>query len=679
MRMRWLRTALSLRVKITATFTLIVVGGTVVSTLIGSRIITNALLDQARMRAHQGLEAVGAVYQDQQAEVLNAVARVSTSTAFQQALHSGSADALSHALAQGRDAAGLSFLSYVDARGRHVVRAETPLPTVLPPALAGPVDIALRGQTVSSTEVLDHETLRAESPALAESAFVPIDAHPAATGQRPPGLTAGLVLFSAVPVASRGRTDGALYGGILRNNRHEIVDRAELLLYGNERHEDLQIGTVAILLDDVWISTNMMRLDGQRATGTVLPGEIARAVLGQGERWSGMATVDGEAYEAACQPIHDHAGRVVGALYVAILEAPILAARTEVMLTFLVVCLVGLVIVFALTYGLTRTMIRPLEQMVAATKRIAAGDLDVSVNVRSRDEIGELAGSFDNMLASLKRMNSELQEWAHTLEQKVRERTDELVSVQAQMARSEKLASIGRLAAGVAHGINNPLGGILSLTMLALEDMPEDHPLRDDLDTIVTQTLRCREIVKGLLDFSRQSDSRATRTDINRIVDSTLALLGRQASFNNIHIVRRLQEQLPPVLIDPGQLQEVVVNLVMNAADAMDENGVLTAETTTDEASGEVLIRVSDTGKGIPADIMPLLFEPFFTTKKPGRGTGLGLAIAHGVVTGAGGRIEVGSQPGATTFTVRLPAVKGADDHGAAAAAGVGVGQSAGG
>jgi methyl-accepting chemotaxis protein len=140
----------------------------------------------------------------------------------------------------------------------------------------------------------------------------------------------------------------------------------------------------------------------------------------------------------------------------------LVAARTGVMLTFLVVCLVGLVIVFALTYLLTRTMIHPLEEMVAATKRIAAGDLDVTVNVASRDEVGDLAVSFNNMLASLKTMNNELQQWAHALEEKVRDRTAELVAVQDRMAQSEKLASIGRLAAGVAHGINNPLGGILS-------------------------------------------------------------------------------------------------------------------------------------------------------------------------------------------------------------------------
>jgi two-component system, NtrC family, sensor kinase len=166
---------------------------------------------------------------------------------------------------------------------------------------------------------------------------------------------------------------GALYGGILRNNQHHVVDRVEELLYGGERYRDRQIGTVAILLGDRWISTNMVLASGERAIGTTLAPEIARVVLVEGSSWSGRAQVAGAWYEASCEPIRSATGAVVGALYVAILEAPFLAARTEVMLTFLVVCLVGLVVVFLLTYVLTRTMIHPLEEMVAATKRIAGG------------------------------------------------------------------------------------------------------------------------------------------------------------------------------------------------------------------------------------------------------------------------------------------------------------------
>ncbi|MBN2359101.1 MAG: two-component sensor histidine kinase, partial [Deltaproteobacteria bacterium] len=207
-----------------------------------------------------------------------------------------------------------------------------------------------------------------------------------------------------------------------------------------------------------------------------------------------------------------------------------------------------------------------------------------------------------------------------------------------------------------AHEINNPLGGILAVSSLDLEDCSEDHPLRKDLELIVKQTLRCREIVKGLLDFSRQSDARTVRVEFNQIVESSLGLVKRQALFQDVRIALDLQPNLPFVLFDPGQLQQVVINIVLNAVDAMEGHGTLNISTAMDQATGDVRLSISDTGKGVPAEIMPMIFEPFFTTKKVGEGTGLGLAIVHGIVTRAGGHIEVASVPGRTTFTVRLPA-----------------------
>jgi two-component system NtrC family sensor kinase len=468
-------------------------------------------------------------------------------------------------------------------------------------------------------------------------------------------ITDGLVLLASAPVRQQGNTVGAVYGGVLLNRNYEIVDRVKRLLYGGETYEGRDVGTVSIFLRDVRVATNVMTTGGERAVGTRVSLPVAQSVLERGQRWDGRAFVVNDWYVTSYEPIRDSSGAVIGILYAGILEQPFLAARTEVMLTFLAVCLIGLVVVFVLTYALTRTAIRPLEEMAAATRQIAAGHLDVRVHTGAHDEIGVLAASFNNMLDALQTTKRELEDWARTLEVKVQERTDELVVVQARMAQSEKLASIGRLAAGVAHGINNPLGGILSLTMLALEDCGPDHPLRADLETVVKQTLRCREIVKGLLDFSRQTDARASKLSVNGIVDSTLSLLEHQALFHNIRTVRRLQDDLPPVFVDPGQLQEVIINIVLNAVDAMEENGVLTVETATDPERAQIIIRITDTGKGIPPDVVPLIFEPFFTTKKVGQGTGLGLAIVHGVVTRAGGTVDVTSKPGQTTFAVRLP------------------------
>jgi two-component system NtrC family sensor kinase len=398
----------------------------------------------------------------------------------------------------------------------------------------------------------------------------------------------------------------------------------------------------------------MLDQAGRRQLGGPVSVEVGRTTL-NGAPWQGRTLVMGSPYVTAYQPIRDLRGRSIGMLGVGLAEGPFLAVRTQMMLSFLAVAALGVLVVLGLTYLITRSMIQPLEAMVAGTERIAAGDLDYRVELRSGDELGLLAASFNKMLDSLQAMKAELQEWAHTLEEKVKERTDELVRMQSSMVQSEKLASLGRMAAGVAHEINNPLGGILAFSMLALEDCQADHPLRGNLELISKQAMRCRDIVRGLLEFARRTDVPVAPTDLNATVGSALALLTSQSIFMNIRVEKELQPGLPPILIDPSHLQQVIVNLVLNAVDAMDQSGQLTITTRHDQAQGEVLLSIGDTGKGIPRELLPLIFEPFFTTKKVGQGTGLGLAIVHGIVTRVRGRIEVETAPQGTTFTLHFP------------------------
>ena len=253
-------------------------------------------------------------------------------------------------------------------------------------------------------------------------------------------------------------------------------------------------------------------------------------------------------------------------------------------------------------------------------------------------------------------MRRELEEAARTLEDKVRARTDELARMQARMAQSERLASIGVLAAGVAHEINNPLGGILALTALTLEAMPDGDARRDNLEEVVRQARRCGEIVKHLLEFSRQHRVAPEAVDVNRLVEKTLALLERQSIFLNVRVERDLAPGLSPILGDASQLQQVLVNVLMNAVPAMAEHGTLILRTR--ERGGEVLLDCTDTGCGISRAQIDHIFDPFFTTKESGQGTGLGLSIAYGIVSRHGGTIEVESEVGrGTTFTLRLPAM----------------------
>jgi two-component system, NtrC family, sensor kinase len=664
----WRRGRISLRARITAAFTLLVVGGTAISTLIGSHIITNALLEEARTRTVHGLEAALIMYDEAMATTATSVARLAGLPAASQALWDEPA------------AAGPSILHLSTDSGLDFFRVLPDGPRSDDPCLATPSARALIAAAASAgaaaaAEVLSRECLAALDPGLPNRTSIDITQDTGPAGEE---LTSALALVAATRIEQGGRVLGTAYGGVVLNRRTDIVDHVKLLVYGDAKYGAKEIGSASIFLGDVRVATSARTAAQARAVGTRAAPNVSEAVLAAGRRWDGRARVVDDWCIAAYEPIRNHAGDVIGMLYVGMLEAPILAVRTDVMLTFLVVCLFGLVIVFALTYLITRRTISPLEEMVAATKKIAAGDLRVRVSVASDDEIGDLAGSFNDMLSSLEATKQELEEWGHTLEDKVRERTEQLVEVQAQMARSEKLASIGRLAAGVAHSINNPLGGILALSMLGVEEC-RDPALRRDLDTISRQALRCREIVKGLLDFSHQSDARVTRTDVNAIIDGAVQLLQRQAVFHNVTIVRAFDPDVPAVLVNPSQLQDAVTNLLVNAVDAMEDGGTLSVETATQPDRAEVLIRVSDTGSGIPEANMAYLFEPFFTTKRVGKGTGLGLAIVHGVVTRAAGRVEVASSPSGTTFTIHLPAAAAGEGEDATEMAGTGAGQSAGG
>jgi two-component system NtrC family sensor kinase len=293
--------------------------------------------------------------------------------------------------------------------------------------------------------------------------------------------------------------------------------------------------------------------------------------------------------------------------------------------------------------------------MVAATHQISNGDLNHKVEIHSQDEIGQLAAAFNQMTEKLKAANKELVDWGTTLEKKVAERTKELVEMQARLIQSEKLASLGKLAAGIAHEINNPLGGVLIYTHLLLEDTDKDSGQYENLKKIVKETTRCKDIVKGLLEFSRPKEPEMVPTDIHEAINRALAIFEPQALFQNIQVQKEFSE-VPRIIADSSQLQQVFTNIIANAAEAMAGSGILTIRTSLEKQTGRIKIELSDTGHGIKPENMTRLFEPFFTTKEVGKGTGLGLAISYGIVQKHQGSIEVRSEIGkGTTFTVILP------------------------
>jgi two-component system NtrC family sensor kinase len=313
---------------------------------------------------------------------------------------------------------------------------------------------------------------------------------------------------------------------------------------------------------------------------------------------------------------------------------------------------------FMLSLLLTRFVNRPIDKLLAATKTAAHGNLDQTVSIRSHDELGELSGSFNNMILELKRSRDAIEGWTQTLEHRVQERTQELQKVQDQLIRAGKMAALGELAAGVAHEINNPLTGVLTFSSLMLKKVDENHPWKKDLENIVQQTTRCRNIVRGLLDFARQRKPDKKEWDIHMLIDQTLTLIEKQARFQNIKIVKEFKTDIPMLFIDADQVLQVFMNIIINAADAMSgDGGTLTIKTNMKDGIAEVSF--TDTGCGMPKEHLSKLFAPFFTTKETGKGTGLGLAISYGIIQSHNGEIEVESEIGkGSTFRIKLPIEK---------------------
>jgi len=366
---------------------------------------------------------------------------------------------------------------------------------------------------------------------------------------------------------------------------------------------------------------------------------------------------------AAC---HAHTGsnRVLGVLdtNVSLAATDLTVAhhqRQGVIFTVLSILMVSL---FS-TWLIWMTVHKPVRKLAEGTRAVAQGNLDYRLAETSQDEIGSLAVSFNHMTEELKVSRAENLHWTATLEDRVRQKTEELERAYRSLTQSEKMASLGKLAAVVAHEINNPLAGILTysklVSRLADKGFSENQRLgeaKSYLQIIEGESRRCGSIVKNLLTFARQTPINPQKQDLNAIVERCLLLVRHQATLQNIELETSLDRNIPPLFCDAGQVQQALLAIVMNAVEAMPQGGRLKVETSADPAHHLGRVLIADQGPGIPPAVLSHIFEPFFTTKEEGKGTGLGLAIALGIVQQHGGNIEVDSKPQkGTVFTVILP------------------------
>ncbi|MCX8061154.1 MAG: cache domain-containing protein [Anaerolineales bacterium] len=477
---------------------------------------------------------------------------------------------------------------------------------------------------VSGTEVLPEEALLSVS--LADRARIPLIDTPRAAPHPydPREGSAGLALISVAPVNDQGETLGAVIVFHLINNDFTLVDRIKTVA---------GVDTVTIFLGDQRVSTNVLTEEGQRAIGTRLSVDVGEVVLHKGESFVGPAFVVNQNYITRYDPLYDHQGNIVGIIYVGASQERFLRLVTAFNRQVAIIALVSILVTFGLAIPVSGYITRPLgelRKLVQTSQKVSEGDLSARAPVNVGGEVGLVASSFNTML-------------------------DTLQNTQDKLIQSEKLASLGQLAAGVAHELNNPLATVLLYADILRRETNLGEQHQADLETIVNETLRCKQIVSALLNFARQTQVNAQPTSLNDLIRELIEIEKRHPRYEKISFELELDHKLPLAELDAAQLREVFLNLIHNAADAMPEGGKIIIRTAA-KPNGMVTFEVQDEGKGIPPEHLGKLFTPFFTTKPVGKGTGLGLAIIYGIVKMHRGQIGVKSEVGkGTTFTVSLP------------------------
>ncbi len=326
--------------------------------------------------------------------------------------------------------------------------------------------------------------------------------------------------------------------------------------------------------------------------------------------------------------------------------------------------LAGLTAFLALTYFLTwRMVLRPVQSLAVATEQVGRGDLSARAVVHSEDELGAMTETWNATVEELQTARGQLEGWSRKLEQRVRDKTDELESAHGRMLVVEKMAALGKLAAVVAHEVNNPLAGVATYARL----LRRQHEKDDEgcsfseehmraLKLMESETQRCGTIVRNLLAFSRTPGVRLAETDLAEIVERCLLLVKHKADLQRISLEHEIVPGTPKIQCDPNQIQQLILALVMNGMESMARDGTLRVRVAPDTTIGGAVLRIEDDGCGIPPDALPHIYEPFFTTKEEGEGVGLGLSVVYGIVERHHGFIDVVSEPGlGTTFHVRLP------------------------
>jgi len=633
---------ISITTKLILSFLLIIVMTSAIFSGVGIWLFRGHIEDDAQEQTRDDLENAREIY----LEKLNQIGRTVRSTAvsfpIREAILTGDMEQVSRELMGIKIRDTLDLLAITDESGNVLFRTGAPgrngdniaenelIYSVINEKLA-----------TTATTVISQDHISKESPIMADNAQFVLNTNSELNPGSNLGESEGMMLGAAAPIySSQAAFIGVVYGGVLLNDNLDFICEIKQGVYKNQKYEGQDLGMVTIYQNGTEILA-CPRI-ANPVEDTPISDEMFEQVVEDGNPWIGRVKVDDRWYVSGAEPIRNSDFENIGMLQVARLEQKYLDINQQIVIAFVTITIIGAMLAILFAYFISKRISLPLKQLVSASRNVAQGNLDarVDINSMSNDELGEMGDAFNAMTYALEERDEKLRELT-----------------QSRIRRSERLALIGKLSADIAHELNNPLQGIVTYSHLILEHMPEEHPDIRFVKVIVTQANRCREIIRGLLDFARQREPDRSPNDINTVLQDTVTLLENQALFLNIQIEMALDPELPLAVIDPSQMERVFMNMIINAAEAMEGQGNLTLTTEFDPMEEQIIIFVSDTGNGINEDDMQKIFDPFFTTKEVGQGTGLGLALSYGIIREHEGSIAVESEVSkGTTFIVRLPA-----------------------
>ncbi len=580
------------------------------------------------------------------------VEALAASLAIQKAAENGQ---LNDFLTAEKDALGLDFLSIVQPTSIDEHMQKWPV-----------VQSALTGTARTAVDLFEADDLLMIDVALAEQAELILIPTEAAVPTDKVAETRGMMIHTAAPVSING-SQRVLVGGILLNRNLDFIDTINTLVYQRKNTAEDPRGTATLFLEDVRISTNVRLFENVRALGTRVSAEVRSAVLNQGQTWLDRAFVVNDWYISGYLPIYDSFDQRIGMLYVGFLEEPFRLVKRDA-IAMMWIAFIGVLIVFIPVFlRLAGGIFSPLERMTKTMRRVETGDLTARNNLnQSGGEIAEVSHHLDHLLDQVQERDKQLRDWADDLNVRVEERTaqlreanQKLETTYKQLVMSEKLASIGEITAGVAHEINNPVAviqGNVDVVRLTLGEQAE--PVKTELDLIDRQIMRIGGIVGKLLQFARPSDYGKFEEYVNLrdVTQDSLGLVDHVYASKDIDVKLELTN-VPDVKINPSELQQVIINLIINAVQAMDGKGILTIQSHVLERDGKngVCLAFHDSGPGISEDTINTIFDPFFTTKRA-KGTGLGLSISQTIIQTAGGIITADNHPkGGALMSIWLP------------------------